>query len=63
VSTKRAAPSKRPEPGRWRILRSNDEMGSFQTEEMARQRFYSLRRSAASQGAKLIRPGGTVAEE
>jgi hypothetical protein len=43
--------------------RGDEQLGSFRSEEVARYRFCSVRRSIAGQGAKLIRPDGTVADE
>jgi len=69
VSTKprkvSATPAARANPvdGRWRIVRGAVEVASFKSEELARAQWYSLRRSMAGRGTKLLRPNGTVADE
>jgi hypothetical protein len=53
-----------PEPGgMWCVVRGDQQLGSFRTEEMARYRFYALRRSMAGEGARIVRPDGTVVED
>jgi hypothetical protein len=47
----------------WCIVRGDQHLGSFRTEEMARYRYYALRRSMAGEGAKIIGPDGTMAED
>jgi len=66
MSTKPRAPKKQPpEPdGRWRIMRGDEELARYQSEELARARWLSLSRSRAGDyELKLLRPDGTVAVE
>jgi hypothetical protein len=67
VSTKRAVPRpvEKPEVGRWRIVDGEGKLlFAFQSEELARARWFSFSHSRASdRGGKLLKPDGTVADE
>ena len=49
--------------GVWRIVRGQHELGRYDSEDVARSRWRTLRELVVGHGAKLIRPDGTVAAE
>jgi hypothetical protein len=62
VVTKPSKPKHPPssDSGRWRIVLGDKELGSFKSETLARERWFSVRASVSGHGAKLISPGGDV---
>jgi hypothetical protein len=53
-------------PARWRIVNAagEDLVPRFQSEELARKRWFTLSRSRATdRGAKLLAPDGSVVDE
>jgi len=49
--------------GIWRIVRGKHELGRYNSEDIARSRWRTLRELVVGHGAKLVRPDGTVAAD
>lgn len=61
MATRKRPATPPTQPGLWRIVGPGDrEIASFRTEALARDRWYKLTRTRAGEGAKLLRPDGTV---
>jgi hypothetical protein len=60
LKSKAIKPDPAAAPPLWRIVRGDQVVASFKTEALARDRWFRLSRTRAGEGAKLLRPDGSV---